>query len=318
MKKSILVTGSNGMIGSQLVKVLLDKADELDIEKIYCYDNLRYKQESLLTHCIDPRFEFVYGDVNDHKTLSKYLKLCNWAVPLGCIVGAPACQKEKELAYLTNTDHIKFICSQKNPDTKIIYCNTNSIFGQSPDGICDENAPKSIISHYADTKQQSEDYILKEGLNISLRLSTVMGFSPRFRRDLLVNSFVLEAKTRGYIVISEGNFMRSYVHILDVVSAIIHSIVNYDSMRGLPYNVSAEDLSKLELAKKIKEYIPKFVIVEDQYSKDIDARNYKIDSSRIRKTGWASKYTVDNAIQELIKGYEILLHSHSMTEYTNL
>jgi nucleoside-diphosphate-sugar epimerase len=48
--------------------------------------------------------------------------------------------------------------------------------------------------------------------------------------------------------------------------------------------------------------------------KDPDRRNYIVSNDKINKTGFECEYTLDDGIQELIKGYKILYDS----AYTNL
>ena len=133
--------------------------------------------------------------------------------------------------------------------------------------------------------------------------------SPRMRTDLLVNDFVLSAVRDGHIVIYEGNFKRNYIHIKDVARCFEHCIENFDSMKNKPYNVGLEDanLSKIELAEKIKSHIPEFEIIPMEIGEDPDKRNYIVSNKRILSTGFVPQFSLDDGIKELIKGYGILL-----------
>ena len=132
--------------------------------------------------------------------------------------------------------------------------------------------------------------------------------SPRMRIDLLVNDFTYRAVNDSSLIIFEGQFKRNYIHIRDVVSAFIHSINNFQKMKGQIYNVGLSDanLSKIELCEKIKMHIPNFVYVEEKYKKDPDQRNYIVSNKKIEKTGFTPKYSVSDGIKELIKGYKMI------------
>ena len=79
-------------------------------------------------------------------------------------------------------------------------------------------------------------------------------------------------------------------------------------MLGEIYNVGISDvnLSKLELCKEIKKYVPKFVFFEEQFAKDEDQRNYIVSNEKILKTGFKTKISISEGVNELIKGYKML------------
>jgi nucleoside-diphosphate-sugar epimerase len=140
--------------------------------------------------------------------------------------------------------------------------------------------------------------------------------SPRMRTDLLVNDFVYRAITDRAIVIFEGHFKRNYIHVRDVARAFLHALDNFETMRGRPYNVglSSANLSKLELAASIRRYLPEFTYLESPIGKDPDQRNYIVSNARIESSGYAPRYSLDDGIQELIKGYQMI----RLNAYANL
>jgi nucleoside-diphosphate-sugar epimerase len=315
--KRILITGGAGYIGTVLVETLLSNINRLDIEYITVYDNLMYKQDGLFPLLTHPKLRFVYGDVRDFDKLKEEVNKHNIIIPLAAIVGFPACERDKALAEHVNCDHIRFIVDSVAHDTKIIYPNTNSGYGVS-DGVsfCDESTPLSPISTYGITKCKAEKAVRESG-GISLRLATVFGTSYRFRKDLLVNDFVLRAVTDGFIVLFESHFKRNFIHIRDVVNAFILMIERYNLYRGQAFNVglSSANLSKLELCEAIKKRVS-FVIKTDEFSKDADKRNYIVSNDKLEATGWFPRYSLDDGIQELIKAYKVFTHAN--TKHTNL
>lgn len=315
----ILITGGAGYLGTILVEQLLKNSESLGIEKVTVYDNLMYKQEGLFPFLSNPKLNFVYGDVRDRSKLSKYVKEADYIYPLAGIVGFPACDRDKQLAQDVNANQIEFICSESRPDARIILPNTNSGYGVGEnDTFCTEKTRLNPISTYGITKCVGERYALDSGKAISLRLATVFGTSYRFRKDLLVNDFVLKALTDKYVVLFESHFKRNYIHIRDVARAFIKMLVEFDTYKGEVFNVglSSANLSKLELCEKIKEQAPNFVIKIDDFSADLDKRNYIVSNEKLEATGWKPEYSLDYGISELIKAYGVFLHSN--TKHTNL
>ncbi|KAF0239943.1 MAG: NAD-dependent epimerase/dehydratase, partial [bacterium] len=268
----VLVTGGSGYIGSILCEHLLDKG-----YKVTAVDNLMYKQSPLFHLCNNPNFEFVFGDARDEKLISSLIKGVDVIIPLAAIVGAPACDLDPWMAKSTNFDAVKLINRLRSKNQLIIYPTTNSGYGtKSGDVYCTEETPLQPISLYGKTKSDAESELLASSNTITLRLATVFGMSPRMRLDLLVNHFVYAAVTDGYIVIFEKDFKRNYIHIRDVADCFIYCIEHSDKMIGRPYNVGLDEanLSKEELALKVKEFVPNFYIHFSEVGSDPDKRNY--------------------------------------------
>jgi nucleoside-diphosphate-sugar epimerase len=81
--------------------------------------------------------------------------------------------------------------------------------------------------------------------------------------------------------------------------------------------LSEANFSKLELANKIKEYIPDLVIKEDDFKNDFDKRNYIVSNEKLESYGWKPKYTVNDGIKELITAYKMII-KYNNKNFTNL
>ncbi len=229
-------------------------------------------------------------------------------IPLAAIVGAPACDRDPLLARSVNLEAVRLLNGLRSPQQMVIYPTTNSGYGtQSGDLFCTEDTPLEPISLYGQTKSQAEAELLGTPNVITLRLATVFGMSPRMRLDLLVNHFVYAAVTDGYIVIFEKDFKRNYIHIRDVADCFVHCIENFKRMAGRPYNVGldAANLSKEELALRIKEYVSNFYVHFAQVGSDPDKRNYIVSNQRLREAGFEARRSLDDGIRELLKGYRM-------------
>lgn len=300
----ILITGAAGYIGSVLLPYFLKEGYE-----ILAIDNFLYNQNSLLDCCSDKNLTIVRGDARDEKLISESIKNTDFIIPLACLTGAPLCQKEPEAARTTDLEAIKILLRLKSPEQKIIFPTTNSGYGISQEGIyCDENTPLNPISLYGCLKVEAEKAVLESKNAISLRLATVFGISPRMRLDLLVNDFVYRAVNDGFVVLFEPHFKRNYVHVRDVARAFVYCVKNFENMKGEAYNLGLDsaNLSKLELCKEIKKQIPNFVFLESKIGSDPDKRNYIVSNEKIKKAGFEPKISLQEGIQELIKGCKII------------
>jgi len=305
----ILVTGGAGYIGSILVPKLLEEAHEVVV-----IDNFMYNQTSLLDCCYNKNLTIIRGNVNDYELMGSLVKDKDIIIPLACIVGAPACDRNPDVARFTNHSAImtmmqsmkKGFWKHKNP--KIIFPTTNSGYGLGQKNVfCTEETPLNPISLYGRMKVATEAKLLEFDNVITLRLATVFGISSRMRLDLLVNDFVYRAVNDGVITIFEPHYKRNYIHVRDIANAFIHCIANFDIMKNEPYNVGLSDcnISKQELCIEIQKQIPNFQYYIGE-GKDPDQRNYIVSNEKIEATGFKPDHSLQQGIKELIKGYTII------------
>lgn len=307
MSQRILITGAAGYIGSVLIPELLNAGYAVDALDLYP------RGDTVLTACCaNPNFNPIKGDTRDEALVQGLLSKADIVIPLAALVGAPLCKQDPLNAQTTNSDAVRNIVKALSSDQKIIYPTTNSGYGIGQAGqFCTEETPLNPISLYGTSKVEAEAAILDSGNGVTLRLATVFGLSPRMRIDLLVNDFTWRAVTDRAVVIFEGHFKRNYIHIRDVAKAFMHAIDNYGVMTGNAYNVglSTANLSKLELCAKIQEHVPQFVFLEAPIGEDPDKRDYIVSNEKLERTGWMPDWSLDRGIQELLRGYRMLLNS---------
>lgn len=311
----VLITGGAGYIGSILTKKLLDRGYEVTV-----YDNLMYKQLSLVHFINDPKFTFVQGDVTNYDKLGQYVSKADVIFPLAAIVGFPACEQNPKLAWDVNFMQQVAIKDKTNTAHMVVFPTTNSGYGIGQEGIyCDEDTPLNPISVYGQTKVKAEEMWLKTGRAVTLRFATCFGISPRMRLDLLVNDFTYKALTDRYLVLFEKDFKRNFLHVADAANAFLFVIDHYADCVGKCFNVGLSDanLSKLELAKQIQQHIPTLDIFESKSGTDPDKRNYIVSNARFEGLGWRPEHNLDTGITELIRAYQLLAATNN-SHFTNL
>lgn len=297
---NILVTGGAGYIGSLLVPELINLNYNVTV-----LDNFMFKQNSLINIERKKNFELIIGDVRDNILIKDIIKKFDVIIPLAALVGAPLCDLKPTDAVLINEKSIEFMSKELSNLQRVIMPVSNSGYGiGKPNEVCTEETPLNPISLYGRSKVAAEKIIMQRENSISFRLATVFGMSPRMRLDLLVNHFVREALREKKLTIFEGHFKRNYVHIRDVANVFLFAIQNFERLKSNTFNFGLENanLSKLELAMKIKNYIKDFIFSESKDGKDPDKRNYIVSNKKILSSGYKFKFDLDLGIQELIKG----------------
>ncbi len=308
---NVLVTGGAGYIGSILVPDLLSDGHEVTV-----LDNFMYKQNSLASSCIHPNLEIAMGDIRDKVLVKRLVAEHEVIIPLAAIVGAPACNRDATAAESVNLEAALHIISVASKDQKIVMPTTNSAYGTTKAGkVSSETSALNPISSYAKHKVEVEAALMEHPLNVSFRLATVFGMSPRMRLDLLVNDLCYRAIHERSVVLFEADFIRNYVHVRDV-SRVLRWAIDSEKANGEIFNfgLTEANLSKRMLCEAIQRHVPSFVFVEAEFGKDPDQRNYTVSNAKIESTGFSFEFGLDRGLSELVKGLATLRNS----QYTNL
>ena len=188
----------------------------------------------------------------------------------------------------------------KNNVSKVIYASSGSVYGVKEEENVTEDLSLVPISPYNKTKICSEKileaYSKKFSLTI-IRPATVCGFSRRMRLDVAVNLLTMQALKNGRMTVLGGNQFRPNVHIQDVTDLYLFLIAR-PQLEGV-FNCGFENMTILSIAKLIQKYVEAEIIIKESN----DPRSYRLDSQKLLNAGFSPRYTVDNAIEEIVKKY---------------
>ena len=123
------------------------------------------------------------------------------------------------------------------------------------------------------------------------------------RSDLLINNFVNPTIKKKKLTLFEPHFRRNFIHVRDVVNAIIYTMKNFNKLKNNVYNLglSSANISKIMLAKKIKKQYRQLSIKIVTNRKDPDKRDYFVSNKKIEKKGFKAKISLESGISELIQ-----------------
>jgi len=297
----VVVTGGAGYVGSVLVRQLL-----ADGHHVHVIDNLTFGGHSMMPLFIDPGFSFSRVDVRDKPALEKELAGAEAVVHLAALVGFPLCKKLPDQAREVNVGGTANVVSCLSPDARLVYASTGSNYGEV-EGICTEDTPLNPLSLYGQTKTEAEQMCLDRENSLGLRFATAYGLSPRPRLDLMINDFCWQAIHQRYLVVYEKHFRRTFLHVVDIARAICHMIRGWDDLEHSVYNVGHESLNftKEDIVRMIEKRV-KFLVYYAEFGKDEDKRDYEVDYSRVRATGFETKVDIERGLGELIDGLQFL------------
>ncbi|EAS84779.1 UDP-glucose 4 epimerase [Candidatus Pelagibacter ubique HTCC1002] len=286
--KNILVTGGCGYVGVQLVPRLLNNNYKVIVIDTCWFGNKLKKNKNLT---------IIKKDIRSIE--EKYFNNIDTVIHLASISNDPSSELNPKLAWEVGplaTYKILEICVKKKIKN-FFYASSGSVYGVSKKLKVTEKTNLLPISDYNKQKMVTEKILETYSSKIrtvAIRPATVCGFSNRLRLDVTVNILTYQAYKNKIITVFGGKQIRPNIHISDMVDIYLFLLKN-KKVKGI-FNAGFENLSVLNIAQKIQ----KLTSCKIKILKSNDPRSYRLDSSKLLKTGFKPKRNVDFAISELL------------------
>ena len=284
----ILITGACGYIGSVLTNYLLNKNYKIiAIDRQWFGKNLKEHKNLKII-----KKDFRKINDNDLKNVSSVIRLAN-------IANDPSSEINPELSWNINTlgtMQIIELC-KKNKVKQFLYGSSGSVYGIKAEKNETEDLSLLPISLYNKTKMIAERILLSYSNDIKIHIirpATVCGYSDRLRLDVAVNMLTYQALKNKEITVLGGNQIRPNLHIQDMIQIYHHFLIKKSLPAGC-YNAGFENISIIDLAKKIQKKINCKIIIK----KSNDPRSYRLNSDKLLKTGYKQKFFVEDGIIEI-------------------
>ena len=256
----VAVTGGAGYIGSVLVKRLVE-----DGNKVVSVDSLLNGDYGLLKASnIGDEAVLHVGDIRDGKKLEEIFGGSDAIAHLAALPGLVKCRENPEEATSSNVygTHQVLEAARKLDIRKVVFCSSAAVYGKPMELPVKESHPLRPLNLYGVTKLAGEKlmeaYHYNYGIEtVSLRFGNVFGVGLYTNYDTVIPKFVrLGLRGDPLTVYGDGTSSRDFVHVEDVVQAVILSLTS-DGRGGEAYNVGGETMMIGVLAEKISEFIEK-------------------------------------------------------------
>lgn len=299
----VLVTGGAGYVGSSLVPALLERGYRVTVLDLYLYG------EELFEDLRGPNLREVKGDLRDLPTVERALEGVDAVIHLACISNDPSYDLDPDLGRSINYDAFRPLvqASKRAGVKRFVYASSSSVYGVKEEPDVHEGLTLEPMTDYSRYKALCEDVLEEERgdgfITVTLRPSTVCGYSKRLRLDLVVNILTNHAVNNGKIKVFGGDQMRPNLHIKDMVACYLHVLDQPDeAVDGEIFNAGYENFRVRELAEKVRGVIGD---VEIEVTPSDDNRSYHVSSSKIRKKlGFEPKHTIEDAIRDLKEAFD--------------
>ena len=236
----ILVTGTEGYIGSLLAPILIQRGHEVvGIDTGYYRDGWLYSRKK------DTPLQAMTINKDLRNIDRSDLEGFDAVVHLAELSNDPLGQNSPEVTYKINhqgTVNIARLCKEVGVQ-RFVYTSSCSVYGAGTSDFLDEESATNPQTAYAECKVKVEkdlSSLADDSFSpVYLRNGTAYGASPRMRFDIVLNDLSALAWTEKNIaMLSDGEPWRPLVHVLDICKAIYCSLeAPADSIHNQVFNV---------------------------------------------------------------------------------
>ena len=303
----VLLIGGAGYVGSVLTEELLERGYSIKI-----FDRFYYGYAGI--EKFKDRVEMIKGDMRHLEP--EVLKDVGVVVNLGGLSNDPTAEYNPKANYEMNTLATKLsaeLC-KKAGIRRYVFASSCSIYDigvkdEEKDVIFDETAEVAPKAAYSSSKFEAEKILLsmkdKDFSPVILRKGTIYGFSYRMRYDLVVNTFVKDALTKGYITpFFGGEMWRPLVDIRDVAKAYILCIeAEEEKVSGEIFNLVYRNFRISELALRVRSAL-KSININIDIKPDYryrGVRSYRVSGEKIKnKLGFIPSISVEDSVIDMV------------------
>ncbi len=312
--KTILVTGSTGFVGAQLVQRLSQDLNN----KIICIErdgaNLPKVVSGFFTTL--PRTKTLHGDITDFDFMRRVIadEEINEVFHFAANSIVRSCANDPLTAYRINVigtlnlleairvagmNHIKSICISTS----------DKAMGHSLQPYNETSFLKPKYTYEATKACQdivSQNYFHNYGLPVKiLRCSNIYGPGDPNHSRIIPNTILkLNKNERPILFSGVANYIREFVFIDDVLDAF--QLVNDKADPGEIFCVGGtESIKVIDLVKKITALHGSTLEPEirDRAENFREIENQWIDAAKLKGMGWKPKWSLEKGLQETIEYY---------------
>jgi len=254
MKKSILVTGGAGFIGSHLCERLLNDGHE-----VVCMDNFFTGSKSNIVHLLDnPYFELIRHDV----TMPIFVEV-DEIYNLACPASPIHYQFNPIKTIKTSVmGAVNMLGLAKRIKAKILQSSTSEVYGdpevhpqeESYWGNCNPIGPRSC---YDEGKRCAESLFVNYHTqnNVRIKIQRIFNtYGPKMHPNdgRVVSNFIVQAlKGEDITIYGDGSQTRSFCYVDDLVEAMIRLMNTDDNITGPVNTGNPNEFTIKELAEKV-------------------------------------------------------------------
>jgi len=319
-RMKVLVTGTEGYIGSRLAPLLMARGHEIvGLDAGFYRDGWLYSDPRQLG--LVPRT--IIKDLR--RVEQKDFEGFDAVVHLAELSNDPLGENRPEITYQINHQGSLELARKAKAAgvRRFVYASSCSVYGVGSGEFLDETSPVNPQTAYAKCKVMVERDVKPladaDFCPTFLRNATAYGASPRMRFDIVLNDLCALAWTNKRIAMtSDGSPWRPIVHIEDISTAIRCVLdAPVDAVSGEIFNVgqNSENYRVREIAQIVADVFPGCELTTGKAS--ADNRSYRVSFDKIatRLPGFSCAWNARRGAEELRARFEQIEFNKETYEY---
>jgi len=290
----ILALGGAGFIGSVLVPLLQGRGHEVTVADLFWFG--RHLPDDVAT-IEGELFDLSESDLEDFDCVIFLAGLSN----------DPMAEFNPAKNFVENgalPSYLAYIAKNAGVE-RFVYASSCSVYGFTDATLADEESEVHCGYPYGISKLQGERGVLQLAddtfSTIALRQGTVVGYSPRMRFDLIVNTMFKTALKTGRITVNNPRIWRPILDVRDTCEAFRLAVEAPQGTSGV-FNVAYDNFTVGEIGKQVAASVEAVTGRRvDVDMRDVeDFRSYRVSTARAREIlGFAPRYDVAAIVEEL-------------------
>ncbi len=292
-----LITGGAGFIGSHLAEELLRRGELVSV-----IDDLSTGRLENLANLMDsPRFNIVVETILNETVMDRLVSECDIIYHLAAAVGVELIVSKPVEVIQTNILGSDMVLKPANRYLKkVVITSTSEIYGKNNHVPFKENNDRVLgpttINRWSYSCSKAVDEFLALAYHkekklevVIVRLFNTVGPRQTGRYGMVIPRFIVQAlKGEPITVYNDGNMIRCFTYVNDVVDAMIN-LAHHSEAVGNIFNIgSTEAISINDLALRIKEKTNsdspiKFVPYDEAYEQGFEDMTVRVpDLTKIK------------------------------------
>ncbi len=312
MTRRWLVTGGAGFIGSNFIRLVLERepaAEVIDLD-LLTYAGVRATVDEL-DELGAGRHRFVHGDIRDRSLVGDLMSGVDVVVNFAAESHVDRSIEGPAVFLETNVvgTGVLLDAARRAGVGRFIQVSTDEVYGSISDGFAPEDGPLHPSSPYSASKAGAD--LLAGSYAVTFDYPVVVtrctnNYGPYQFPEKVIPLFVTNLlEDRNVPLYGEGRNERDWIFVTDHCAAVY--LLADEGTPGEIYNIGADaQLPNLELTGRILAALGKGEgMIERVADRPGHDQRYAVDSTKIRNLGWAPEHDFDTWLESTIEWYRV-------------
>ena len=323
-KKSVLVTGAGGFIGSHLVEALIREG-----AKVRAFVRYNSRNDNGLLSLLPPdviaNVEVIASDLRDLTAVQDAAKGMTHIFHLGALIAIPySYQHPAEVVETNILGTLNVLLAARDQQVeRLVHTSTSEVYGTALRVPIDETHPLQGQSPYSASKIGADKLAESFYCSYNLPVVTIRPFNtygPRQSARAIIPTMITQALARSAIRLGNLNARRDFTYVTDTVDGFL-KIATTPDVCGQTINLGTGDEIRIgDLAQRVMSMLdhPIQIQIDTDRLRPLKSEVQRLISDNrlaLEKLGWKPAVTLDDGLQNTFDWIRLNLSRYATDRY---